>query len=214
MLKRTLACALFAITGHAYSADILVTTLVDEDKNDSVCSLREAIFFLNNRTEDQYKNGYNGCGNKDSNSTIILKRDQEYKLNSTLKISAPMTIATQASTDFNDRTRGLNNAKITVNGNYRIFEIDDGSVEDALVVVNLKDLDLKGASERLNNIGGLILNREDLRIEYSRLIGGNATRGGAIYNAGTLSDTQKTAGRVVVQNSIFKNNKADQGAVI
>ncbi|WP_335962741.1 CSLREA domain-containing protein, partial [Acinetobacter haemolyticus] len=50
MLKRTLACALFAITGHAYSADILVTTLVDEDKNDSVCSLREAIFFLNNRT--------------------------------------------------------------------------------------------------------------------------------------------------------------------
>lgn len=82
-----------------------------------------------------------------------------------------MTIATQASTDFNDRTRGLNNAKITVNGNYRIFEIDDGSVEDALVVVNLKDLDLKGASERLNNIGGLILNREDLRIEYSRLIG-------------------------------------------
>ncbi|WP_436872930.1 rhombotarget A [Acinetobacter haemolyticus] len=214
MLKRTLACALFAITGHAYSADILVTTLVDEDKNDSVCSLREAIFFLNNRTEDQYKNGYKGCGNKDSNSTIILKRDQEYKLNSTLKISAPMTIATQASTDFNDRTRGLNNAKITVNGNYRIFEIDDGSVEDALVVVNLKDLDLKGASERLNNIGGLILNREDLRIEYSRLIGGNATRGGAIYNAGTLSDTQKTAGRVVVQNSIFKNNKADQGAVI
>lgn len=31
MLKRTLACALFAITGHAYSADIQVTTLVDED---------------------------------------------------------------------------------------------------------------------------------------------------------------------------------------
>ena len=30
MLKRTLACALFAITGHVYSADIQVTTLVDE----------------------------------------------------------------------------------------------------------------------------------------------------------------------------------------
>ena len=32
MLKRTLACALFAVTGHVYSADIQVTTLVDEDK--------------------------------------------------------------------------------------------------------------------------------------------------------------------------------------
>ncbi|NAR85993.1 CSLREA domain-containing protein [Acinetobacter haemolyticus] len=71
MLKRTLACALFAITGHAYSADILVTTLVDEDKNDSVCSLREAILFLNNRTEDQYKNGYNGCGDESSSSTRL-----------------------------------------------------------------------------------------------------------------------------------------------
>jgi len=43
MLKRTLACALFAITGHVYSADIQVTTLVDEDKDDTVCSLREAV---------------------------------------------------------------------------------------------------------------------------------------------------------------------------
>ena len=47
MLKRTLACALFAVTGHVYSADIQVTTLVDEDKDDTVCSLREAVEFLN-----------------------------------------------------------------------------------------------------------------------------------------------------------------------
>ncbi|SUU14917.1 signal peptide [Acinetobacter haemolyticus] len=213
MLKRTLACALFAITGHAYSADILVTTLVDEDKNDSVCSLREAIFFLNNRTEDQYKNGYNGCGNESSSSTIILKRDQEYKLNSQLEIKAPMTIATAASTDFNNQKIGLNNATISITGKNRLFVIDDGNVENDLIIVNLKELNLKGSAERIPNNGGLILNREDLRVEYSRFIKGDANKGGAIYNAGLLS-SQKTAGRVRIFSSIFQHNKADQGAVI
>ncbi|MEE9902865.1 rhombotarget A [Acinetobacter haemolyticus] len=213
MLKRTLACALFAITGHAYSADILVTTLVDEDKNDSVCSLREAIFFLNNRTEDQYKNGYNGCGDESSSSTIILKRDQEYKLNSQLEIKAPMTIATAASTDFNNQKIGLNNATISITGKNRLFVIDDGNVENDLIIVNLKELNLKGSAERIPNNGGLILNREDLRVEYSRFINGDANKGGAIYNAGLLS-SQKTAGRVRIFSSIFQHNKADQGAVI
>lgn len=213
MLKRTLACALFAITGHAYSADIFVTTLVDEDKNDSVCSLREAIFFLNNRTEDQYKNGYNGCGDESSSSTIILKRDQEYKLNSQLEIKAPMTIATAASTDFNDQKKGLNNATISITGKNRLFVIDDGNVENDLIIVNLKELNLKGSAERIPNNGGLILNREDLRVEYSRFINGDANKGGAIYNAGLLS-SQKTAGRVRIFSSIFQQNKADQGAVI
>ncbi|MCH7336042.1 rhombotarget A [Acinetobacter sp. NIPH 2699] len=214
MLKRTLACALFAITGHAYSADIQVTTLVDEDKDDSVCSLREAVFFLNNRSNEEFENGYKGCGNKDSSSTIILKRDQEYKLNSPIAIKAAMTISTQASTDFNDRKRGLNNATISANGQHRLFDIDDGSVEDALIIVNLKDLNLQGTSTQINNNGGLILNREDLRIEYSRLINGHANKGGAIYNVGILSDTQKTAGKLLILNSIFQNNKAEQGAVI
>ena len=58
MLKRTLACALFAVTGHVYSADIQVTTLVDEDKDDTVCSLREAVEFLNKRSQTAFENGY------------------------------------------------------------------------------------------------------------------------------------------------------------
>ena len=85
MLKRTLACALFAVTGHVYSADIQVTTLVDEDKDDTVCSLREAVFFLNNRAKKEYENGYHGCGNKDASSIILLQRDKEYSLNTSLE---------------------------------------------------------------------------------------------------------------------------------
>ncbi len=213
MLKRTLACALFAITGHVYSADIQVTTLVDEDKDDTVCSLREAVFFLNNRTQTEYENGYHGCGDKDASSTIILQRDKEYTLNSSLQLKAAMTITVASSGEFNDNKKGLNNATLKMLGNDRIFLIDDGSVEKDLILVTLNELNLKGSSNKLND-GGLIYNREILNVLYSRLSYGYATRGGAVYNAGILSAERKTAGYVSFNNSIIEKNKADQGAVI
>ncbi|MCH7294681.1 rhombotarget A [Acinetobacter higginsii] len=213
MLKRTLACALFAITGHAYSADIQVTTLVDEDKDDGVCSLREAVEFLNKRSQKEFENGYHGCGNKDATSNIVLQRDQTYQLNSALNIKAAATIRTATSDGFNDNKKGLNNATIKMVGSDRLFVIDDNNVESALLAVSLIELNLQGASNKVND-GGLILNRESLSIQYSRLTGGLANRGGAIYNAGVSSDAKNTAGYVYINNSIIQNNKADQGAVI
>lgn len=213
MFKRTLACALFAITGHVYAADIQVTTLVDEDKDDTVCSLREAVFFLNNRAKKEYENGYHGCGNKDASSIIVLQRDKEYSLNKSLELKVGMTITTATSGDFNDNKKGANNATLKMVGSDRIFFINDGSVEKELILVNLNELNLKGSATKLND-GGLIYNREALNIQYSRLSSGNATRGGGIYNAGILSDTEKTAGIVRIGNSILEGNKADKGAVI
>lgn len=213
MFKRTLACALFAITGHVYAADIQVTTLVDEDKDDTVCSLREAVFFLNNRAKKEYENGYHGCGTKDASSIIVLQRDKEYSLNKSLELKVGMTITTATSGDFNDNKKGANNATLKMVGSDRIFFINDGSVEKELILVNLNELNLKGSATKLND-GGLIYNREALNIQYSRLTSGNATRGGGIYNAGILSDTEKTAGIVRIGNSILEGNKADKGAVI
>lgn len=213
MFKRTLACALFAITGHVYAADIQVTTLVDEDKDDTVCSLREAVFFLNNRAKKEYENGYHGCGNKDASSIIVLQRDKEYSLNKSLELKVGMTITTATSGDFNDNKKGVNNATLKMVGSDRIFFINDESVEKELILVNLNELNLKGSATKLND-GGLIYNREALNIQYSRLTSGNATRGGGIYNAGILSDTEKTAGIVRIGNSILEGNKADKGAVI
>lgn len=212
MLKRTLACALFAITGHVYSADIQVTTLVDEDKDDTVCSLREAVTFLNNRTQKEFENGYHGCGNKDASSIIILDRDKEYTLSKALEVKAAMTIKTAASTSFNDTKKGLNNATIKMIGAESLFIVDDNDVEKDPLIVNFNELNLKGSSQKVVE-GGLISNREILTIQYSRLMDGNASLGGAIYNKGLLSD-KKTAGVVSVSNSIFEGNKADQGAVI
>jgi len=211
MLKRTLACALFAITGHAYSADIQVTTLLDEE-NYTGCSLRNAVEFLNQRSKKEFENGYHGCGNKDASSTIILQRDQIYQLKSELPIKAEMTIRSAVNTDFNS-TKGLNNATIKMVGTDRLFSINDGDVEKALIAVVFSELNLQGSSSKVNN-GGLISNRENLKIEYSRLAGGLANRGGAIYNVGTSADVKNTAGYVAINNSILQGNKADQGAVI
>lgn len=124
-----------------------------------------------------------------------------------------MTITTATSGDFNDNKKGANNATLKMVGSDRIFFINDESVEKELILVNLNELNLKGSATKLND-GGLIYNREALNIQYSRLTSGNATRGGGIYNAGILSDTEKTAGIVRIGNSILEGNKADKGAVI
>lgn len=212
MLKRTLTCALLVMTGHAYSADIQVTTLLDEE-NYTGCSLRNAVEFLNKRSQKEYENGYRGCGNKDSSSTIILQRDKEYTLNSAIHIKAGMAIMTAASSDFNNNQKGLHNATIKMTGNDRLFVINDESVEETLLPVIFVELNLKGSGYKITD-GGLIFNREALSIQYSRLMGGNAVRGGAIYNAGTVTDEKTTASLLNISNSLIQANKADQGAVI
>lgn len=212
MLKRTLACAFLIMTGHAYSADIQVTTLLDE-KNYTGCSLRNAVEFLNKRSQKEYENGYQGCGDKDSSSTIILQRDKEYTLNSAIHIKAGMAIMTAASGSFNDNQKGMHNATIKMVGNDRLFVINDESVEETLLPVIFVELNLKGSAYKVTD-GGLILNREALSIQYSRLTGGNAVRGGAIYNAGTVTNEQTTASLLTISNSLIQGNKADEGAVI
>ncbi len=81
--------------------------------------------------------------------------------------------------------------------------------------VTLSDLNLQGARSS-NTIleGGLIYNHEQLTIRNSRLINGYATRGGAIYNAGNLSNTPNTAGTVTLVNNLIQNNKAAEGGVL
>ena len=101
MLKRSIAFALLAAAGHAYSADIEVTTTIDEDVDNTVCSLREAVELINKRNSSDstvvasVKDGYHGCGNKDSSSNIILQRDKEYTLNSRITITAPLQLVQQ-----------------------------------------------------------------------------------------------------------------------
>lgn len=144
MLKRSIAFALLAAAGHAYSADIQVTTTTDEDVDNTVCSLREAVKFLNYRASsnaadvEKYATGYHGCGGKDASSNIILKRDKEYLLNTSITIAAPLTIRTESDTSFIDNDApGSHNATIKTAGTDQLFRIDDGTVEKTLLQLHL-----------------------------------------------------------------------------
>jgi rhombotarget A family protien len=225
MLKRSIAFALLAAAGHAYSADIQVTTTIDEDVDNTVCSLREAVVLINKRNSSDstvvasVKDGYRGCGSKDVSSNIILQRDKEYALNKSVKISAALTISTAKndSTLVEEGAPNSHNATIKMIGTDQLFRIDDDSVEKASFTVSFIDINLKGAGSKSavpQGNGGLIYNHEQLVIQNSRLMDGYATSGGAIYNAGNLSNTTKTAGSVMITNSLMQNNKASQGGVL
>lgn len=225
MLKRSIAFALLAAAGHAYSADIQVTTTIDEDVDNTVCSLREAVVLINKRNSSDstvvasVKDGYRGCGSKDVSSNIILQRDKEYALNQSIKISAALTISTAKndSTLVEEGAPNSHNATIKMIGTDQLFRIDDDSVEKASFTVSFIDINLKGAGSKSavpQGNGGLIYNHEQLVIQNSRLMDGYATSGGAIYNAGNLSNTTKTAGSVMITNSLMQNNKASQGGVL
>ena len=222
MLKRSIAFALLAAAGHAYSADIQVTSLIDEDKDDTLCTLREAVELLNKRNSNDstvvasVKDGYHGCASSDS-TNIILQRDKEYTLNEKIKITAPLTISTvkNDSTLVDTDQPGSHNATIKMIGTDQLFKIDDESIEKGSISVSLTDLNLQGAGLKSKAFtGGLIDNHEMLKIQNSRLIDGYAAQGGAIYNRGLVAKSGQTYGFVTITNTLIQNNKATEGGVI
>ena len=58
MLKRSIGIGMLCVAGHAYSGEIKVTTIEDVSKDDTECSLREAIEYVN---KDFVDRGYQGC---------------------------------------------------------------------------------------------------------------------------------------------------------
>lgn len=71
MLKRSIGISMLCLAGHAYSADIVVTTTEDVGVESQECSLRKAIEYVNKGLPEA---GYSGCGGKESSSTIVLKK--------------------------------------------------------------------------------------------------------------------------------------------
>ena len=62
-LKKIAAMATLLCAGYTHAAinDIVVTTTLDEDKDDNQCSLREAITLINQKLASSAA-GYHGCG--------------------------------------------------------------------------------------------------------------------------------------------------------
>ncbi|WP_313390562.1 CSLREA domain-containing protein, partial [Acinetobacter sp.] len=168
MLKKSIGIALLCIAGQSYSADIIVTTTEDIEKDDKECSLREAVEYVNRGLA---KSGFMGCGGENSSSTIILKEKNTYVLNQHIAIKKSLTIRAVAESDgefsTDEKALGLHNAHIQMKGTDNLFRINS---TDTLVQLNLKELDLEGCGKTsCAEQGGLIYNKGQLILEYNRL---------------------------------------------
>ncbi|MGE8539181.1 MAG: rhombotarget A, partial [Acinetobacter sp.] len=211
MLKKSIGMALLCMAGQAYSADVIVTTTEDIEKDDKECSLREAVEYINRGLA---KEGFMGCGGENSSSTIILREKNKYILNKHIAIKKSMTIRSVADNDGEfstvEKTLGLHNAHIQMQGTDNLFRINS---TDELIQLNLKELDLEGCDKAsCAEQGGLIYNQGQVVIDYSRLFNGAANRGGAVYNAGNFG--QNFISRIEIKNTLVENNKAQQGGIL
>lgn len=210
MLKKSLGIGLLCIMGHAYGADIVVTTTEDIVKDDKECSLREAIEYVN---RGLVKEGYMGCGGENSTANILLTDKKTYLLNKHIEIKKSLNIKSvdEDSNVVTDRNRvqGLHNARIKMNGKDNIFRILSG---DDFVSATFKELDLEGCAQSSCAVeGGLVYNKGKATFEFSKLSKGNASKGGAIYNEGIFGNY---VGTLEVRNSLITENEATEGAVL
>ncbi|OTG81670.1 rhombotarget A [Acinetobacter sp. ANC 4648] len=224
MLKRGIGLGLLCFAGHAYSANITVTTTEDVVKADDQCSLREAVEYVNQGMPEA---GYNGCGGKEATNTIILNGKSEYKLNNQIAIYKTVQIKSSYEANVTENNiLGKNNAVIKMVGKDRLFLVDhtlappitnaDGTIVDnsSLILVQFNEVSLVGCGQSsCVDQGGLIYNKDALSIQYGQLLKGNARQGGAIYNSG-IYDKNKALSSVSLTNTLIKTNKANQGAVI
>ncbi|OTG68169.1 rhombotarget A [Acinetobacter sp. ANC 4470] len=216
MLKRSIGIGMLCIAGHAYSGEIKVTTTEDVSKDDTECSLREAIEYVN---RDFVDSGYQGCVGriKDTGSTLLLGSKLTYKLNTHIKISAPLHLRTvyDDTTGFDKPVAGVNNAIIKMLAKDNIFVIDDTKKE--VFTIKMTEVSLQGCNQSVcADKGGLIYNNEFLTLEYVKLSGGSAKQGGAIYNVAVpAADKDATERSLVdIKSSLFEKNTADEGAIL
>lgn len=234
MLKKSIGIGLLCLTAGQTYANIKVTTTQDIVADDKVCSLREAVTYVNDlltapldekeadkkAREEKAKKGYMGCGGENAISTIYLEKQKEYVLDKEIQIKGSLTIAT-VEDEFNmdDSKRGLENALIKAKGNHRLFMIDDQFSQVNQIGVGFNQISMQGCGSS-NGIcedrGGIIFNREAITLNYVKMFDGYANEGGAIYNEGVVAgNTGSSAGALNVSKSIFQNNIAQKtGAVI
>lgn len=214
MLKRSMGIGMLCFAGHAYSAEIAVTTTADAVKDDKECSLREAVEYLNLAEADRPEAGYMGCGGKGASAVIVLEKNKVYRLDKKISIKAAMDIKTlYDSSVMEQAVAGLNNAVIEMAGQDQIFHIDNN--DQVPVKVSMKEITFQGCKKSICAAqGGIIYNNETLTLETVKLLNGFANLGGAIYNAGFSADAAVTAGSVTLQNALLENNTAQDGGAI
>jgi len=211
MLKQSIGMGLLCIAGQAFSADIIVTTTLDNDVDDKECSLREAIHYVN---IGMPKEGYKGCGGENASATILLTDHKIYVLNKHVEIKKSLTLKSVSGEDIEfpsrDRVPGIQNATVKITGKDNIFRILS---DEDIVIANFSEVNLEGCGQTTcADQGGLVFNKGQVNFQYVKLLKGNANKGGAIYNYGIFNDNYM--GRVEIKYSLIEDNKAANGGVL
>lgn len=211
MLKRSIGIGMLCLAGHAYSAEIKVTIADDISKNDTECSLREAIEYINIGMPEA---GYMGCGGKNAIATIVLEKKKVYSLEKKVDIKSSLSLKTVYDENVSETAiAGLSNAVIKMKGQEQIFNIDHDATDMALIIIS--EISLEGCGKSIcADKGGIIYNNERLELKHVKLSGGQARLGGAIYNVGQSSAEQNYASYVSILNSLIEQNSATTGAVL
>lgn len=224
MLKRLISLSLLCIAGHAYSDNIIVNTTEDDNAANDKCSLREAIALINSTGTDGKipEAGYQGCVGKEASPIIVLESGKTYTVDKgQIDIKKALSINSLPDSQTSLNFKGEKNATIKVIGSNRLFNIDDNNPNIASFIVSIDETDIIGcAADKATTIcdqnGGIIFNRENLKISYSRITNGRASvDGGAIFNAGIAdsSSSNSSAAAFLTLNNVFMaNNSAVEGA--
>jgi CSLREA domain-containing protein len=186
----TLIFCLFA----ASSANaIWVTTLVDEDVNNGVCSLREAIKAANMHAP------YGGCSAGPGTETIEF-----YNVSGTINLNAPLPDIT---TPLNITGSGANRDTVAGNNTFRLLNI---ALPAALNTVKITGLSFTGGRRTApGNAAAIEFNNSvmDTRliIDHCEFYGNSG--GGAGDDSSVLF--ARVLGFLTLDGSTFRNNSAD-----
>ena len=210
MIRRTaLSLVISGLMTSAYAATIDVTTLVDEDgENSAACSLREAI------KASELKLPYGGCtgGKRFDTDEIQLKAGDYVLTRGELLPKTSLIIRGKSSIDINlrDGVTGVFDARVPLSTvirptNSRAFNTAIGRTN-----LTLSELVIDGgeavSGSRLQ--GGAVLVGANLTLRRTILRNNRATTaGGAIFLEGSQSAFN-------AEDTAFEGNRADQSAVL
>lgn len=187
LLALAIAQATLGLAPTARSAAILVDD--PGDVSGASCTLRDAIVSANTDT------AVAGCAPGAGNDTISFDSSivpGTITLGGTeLRIETPLTI------------QGPGADQLTISGanSSRIFNVDDGNIDDPIPTVTLEGLTLSDGNDT-TTLGGAVRNRENLTINACTLSGNTSILGGAVVN---YNESLTVTNSTLTGNSAFNN---------
>lgn len=211
LLAVMIVSAMPLLAATSSSAPIKVTTFADENKDDSLCSLREALAVAKTRVSAH------GCVVADiySNVQNIQLEAGTYTLKNELVPESEVSIWGAAPADWDKENVLVNDVanqypaqvelkSIIKAGNSRIFNTISGNNPLTLSNIILTD----GVAPNQEN-GGAIYAGANVTLQSTQVLNSKASTGagGAIYLAGLSAS-------VTVSKSIFQGNDALTGSIV